>query len=194
MPPLLKISENELPAARLLNSAASFGKRSHASAPPPDAALRKTIFGLNHSSVIYGGIAIAALVILPLGGIAVRARIRALHAQVEPSPIPAAVVAPVKPFVAPTPVPVKKIPMPVVKPGTFEVTSIMTGGPTGIAVINGREHVKGDEVPVAGEPGWKVEEIHENGVTLNYFGNLLVVELEAEGATKPLNDKLRPLD
>ncbi|GEM_PF-6323426 len=186
MPPL-KIAENHAPSAPLLSSAALAGGRKPEAAPPPEVKLKKGVFGMSNSTAIYIGIGVAALIILPVSGVMLQAKIKAIWMHFNQLPPAAAQIF------APPPVP-KKVPMPEVKPGTFNVSSISLDGATHLAVINGQELAEGDAVPVPNQPGWKLAQIRESEVLLDFFGNSLVVKLNVALNTKPLNDQLHPLN
>ena len=185
----LKISENNAPAAPLLSSAVMSGKKIE-SAAPPDVVLKKGVLGISNTSAIYFGIALAALIVIPLGAITMKARIKTIwmHFQPPPPEPPAVVVKPLPP-----PVP-QKIVLPIVKPGTFVLRSISLSPAGSLAVINDKNLGIGDPVEIAGQPGWKVAEIHAHEVVLDYYGNRLPVPVSDGVARKPLDDRLHALN
>src|ERR1043166_898632 len=108
--------------ARLLDSAAFAVKRKVEEAAPPEVVLKKKFLGLENGLAIYLGIALAALVIIPLAHVAVRAKIAELLGLLKPK---TEVVHPAP--IAPPPIQPVKIPLPTIQPDMFKVTSISLG-------------------------------------------------------------------
>lgn len=198
--PAFKIVENSAPSARLFNSAVSLRRRAEM-APPPEIALKAGFFGVSNTAALCAGIGLAALILIPLGAFAARGKIKEIWMRFQtPVVVEQAVPRPAHPahpaLPAPTPLaipPVKKIALPAIKAEMFNVTSILLGGAAPIAVINGKACSVGDQVPVAGEPGWKLARILEDRVVLDYFGNPVAVMLNLALAPKPFHDELNPL-
>jgi hypothetical protein len=175
----------------LLNSAAVAGRRKGADLPPPpEVTMKKKFLGLENGLAIYAGIAIAAAILIPLAGVALKQKLAwALSHFDKPKPEPIVQASPATALPSPQPV---KIPLPPIRPGTFKVTSILLADQR-LAVINGKELSEGDPVPVSGQPGWKIAQIRDDSVVLDYYGNLVGVGLTILDSPGPLNDQLQPL-
>lgn len=172
MPPPLKITPPESSLAKKTDSA-----------PLPAQPASSPIFG----------ILMVSAVVVGLAGLIFQSRIKAFFSQ--PHLPPAAMLAQVT-ALAPTLTKIlgpAKVPLPPIPSHAFHVTSIALNGATRIAVIDGQQVLEGHAVVVPGQPGWKVVEIHDGSVVLDYLGNRVPCGLEAP-LRKPLNDRLHSLN
>src|SRR5438067_10441743 len=118
MPPSakLKISgQHTANTAELLSCAAVSGRRKNSDMPPPEVKMKTKFLGLENGVAIYGGIAIAAAIIIPLAHVALKQHAAWVLSHFQ-KPQPALIVQST-PAPPPAPHPVK-IPLPPIKPDT----------------------------------------------------------------------------
>lgn len=160
------------------------------SARPPRIA--ETLPEKTKSSALPGILMIAAVVVGVAGMIGQKPIKNFFHPPLSAttaSTIPATSLAPIFAKILPS----ASTSLPPIPPHAFHLTSISLSGTTRLAVIEGHPILEGHALPVAGQPGWKVAEIHDGFVVLDYLGNRLSCPIEIPAA-KPLNDRLHSLN